>query len=102
LTIAGIKLVAEADRTRSSKRHSNEEETLRQECEMSRTFRARSVRCSCAGRGVWGPSQQAEIGDPIREIEVTPIEEPLPEFAPVEEPVEEPVEPTRQPERVPA
>jgi hypothetical protein len=44
------------------------------------------------------PLQQAEIGDPIREIEVTPIEEPVPDFAPAESPAE----PVREPERVPA
>ena len=46
--------------------------------------------------------QQAEIGEPIREIEVAPLEEPVPEFAPVEEPAESPAQPTREPERVPA
>ena len=46
--------------------------------------------------------QQAEIGEPMREIEVTPIEEPVPDFAPSEEPAESPAEPVRKPERVPA
>jgi hypothetical protein len=46
--------------------------------------------------------QQAEIGEPTREIEVTPIEEPVPDFAPAEEPAESPAEPVRKPERVPA
>jgi hypothetical protein len=46
--------------------------------------------------------QQAEIGEPMREIEVTPIEEPVPDFAPAEEPAESPAEPVREPERVPA
>lgn len=48
------------------------------------------------------PRQQAEIGKPMREIEVTPFEEPVPDFAPSEEPGESPVEPVRDPERVPA
>jgi len=48
------------------------------------------------------PLQQAEIGDPIREIEVSPLEEPVPDFTPAEEPVESPAEPLREPERVPA
>jgi hypothetical protein len=44
----------------------------------------------------------AEIGEPMREIEVTPIEEPVPDFAPAEEPHEAPARPVREPERVPA
>lgn len=46
--------------------------------------------------------QQAEIGAPMREIEVTPIEEPVPDVTPAEEPGESPAEPVRRPERVPA
>ena len=48
------------------------------------------------------PKQQADIGEPVREIEVTPAEEPVPEVLPVEEPAESPVEPSRDPERLPA
>jgi hypothetical protein len=36
----------------------------------------------------------ADIGDPVREIEIEPAEEPVPTPAPVEEPA-------REPERVP-
>jgi hypothetical protein len=45
--------------------------------------------------------QQAEIGEPLREIEVAPVEEPVPEVAPVQEPEESPA-PVQEPERVPA
>jgi len=46
--------------------------------------------------------RQQEIGEPMREIEVTPLEEPVPDSAPVEEPGESPAQPVRVPERVPA
>ena len=44
-----------------------------------------------------------DVGDPVRRIEVWPVEEPVP----AHEPAEEPTEPTRrerevEPERVPA
>lgn len=38
----------------------------------------------------------------MREIDVTPLEEPVPDVAPIEEPDESPVGPVREPERVPA
>ena len=77
---------------------------------------ARDASCVTALRGVGSlfaddrsarrdecvPRQQAEIGEPMREIEVTPIEEPVPDFAPIRAPEEAPAEPVRQPERVPA
>lgn len=78
--------------------------------------RARAVSCDTALRAVGSlcaddrsasrdecvPRQQAEIGEPMREIEVTPLEEPVPDFAPVRAPEEAPAEPVRQPVRVPA
>lgn len=36
--------------------------------------------------------QSIELGDPVRVIEVTPAEEPVPVFPPEETPAEEPVE----------
>lgn len=57
--------------------------------------------CS-AGRVGCQPLQQAEIGDPLREIEIQPVEEPVPSVVPTEEPAEAPRAPTREPERVPA
>lgn len=40
-----------------------------------------------------------ETGKPIREIEILPLEEPVPTTTPVEEPAEAP---TRVPQKVPA
>lgn len=73
----------------------------------SRVTTLRAVGILCADDGSERghecvPRQQAEIGEPMREIEVTPIEEPVPDFAPVHEPEESPAEPVREPERVPA
>lgn len=73
----------------------------------SRVTTLRAVGMLCADGGSeraheYVPRQQAEIGEPMREIEVTPIEEPVPDFAPVHEPEESPAEPVREPERVPA
>ena len=48
------------------------------------------------------PLQQAEIGDPLREIEIQPVEEPVPSTVPEREPAEAPTEPTKEPARVPA
>jgi hypothetical protein len=66
----------------------------------------RAVGILCAGDASEGVRefvrQQAEIGEPIREIEVAPVEEPVPEFAPLQEPEEAPAEPVQEPERVPA
>ena len=47
------------------------------------------------------PTQQAEIGNPVREFEIDPVEEPVPSF-PEEDPAEAPATPSREPERVPA
>jgi hypothetical protein len=38
-----------------------------------------------------------EIGDPIREIEIVPLEEPVPSEVPTEAPSEAPAEPERVP-----
>lgn len=45
--------------------------------------------------------QLADIGKPLREIEIRPLEEPVPEVLPVEEPAT-PAQPVEDPERVPA
>jgi hypothetical protein len=50
----------------------------------------------------WPPLQQAEIGDPLREVEIQPVEEPVPSTVPEQEPAEAPRAPTREPEKVPA
>ena len=67
-------------------------------------FRAFGILCADDGskRVHERVPRQQEIGEPMREIEVTPIEEPVPDSAPVEEPGESPAEPVRVPERVPA
>ena len=96
-----------------AKRSGNEEATLRQESVVPcardalgvAALRAVGILCAEDGSGrafERVPRKQAEIGKPVREIEVTPIEEPVPDFAPDEEPSESPVEPAREPERVPA
>ncbi len=46
--------------------------------------------------------QLAEIGEPVREIEIRPVEEPVPAVLPVEEPERTPYRPAEDPERVPA
>jgi hypothetical protein len=55
-----------------------------------------------AGMVAGPPLQQAEIGDPLREIEIQPVEEPVPSTVPQEEPAEAPSAPAREPARVPA
>jgi len=44
----------------------------------------------------------ADIGKPLREIEIRPVEEPVPDVLPVEEPATAPAKPVEDPEQVPA
>ena len=79
---------------RNGDRSYSKEETLRQSTDprLHERWLATALR----------PLQQAEIGVPLREIDVTPLEEPVPDAAPFEEPIESPVAPVPEPERVPA
>jgi hypothetical protein len=99
-------------RTSGAKRQGDEEANLRQEVgdlrarDASRVIALSAVGILFADDGSKRVHEcvprQAEIGEPTREIEVTPIEEPVPDFAPIEEPGKSPAVPVREPERVPA